>query len=175
MSPRHSLSTCNTLVRRPFGRLTCHLLTGSVGHVQVDLRSRVNDEMRHRGGWSVRRLATEAVKRGARTTNTTLTRWFNEGGPPTANVREAIAAAFDWNHDWPENPPEGSPLPAEAQVTLELVHADIAKLRRELKEHRDAVEAVDGTRRVIEELRKQLERLTREVEAARIARRLPPR
>jgi transcriptional regulator with XRE-family HTH domain len=50
-------------------------------------------------------------------TNTTWSRWENEAGDPSPKLRTAVATAFGWGQDWPENPPP-LPVPTDHGVTL---------------------------------------------------------
>jgi transcriptional regulator with XRE-family HTH domain len=93
-------------------------------------------------------------------TNTTWSRWENDGGVPSPKLRTAVATAFGWGQDWPENPPP-LPVPTDHGVTLPDLDA---KLERIINAQVDArvigrTTAADATLAVTE----ALERLAHEV------------
>jgi transcriptional regulator with XRE-family HTH domain len=61
-------------------------------------------------------------------TNTTWSRWENEAGDPSPKLRTAIATAFGWGQDWPENPPP-LPVPTDHGVTLADIFDGLNALR----------------------------------------------
>lgn len=61
--------------------------------------------------------------------NTTWSR-FMQTGEVTSGIRRAVATAFGWSMDWPENPPPSPVTPVDER---EILAAEIAAMRRELE------------------------------------------
>ena len=108
----------------------------------VDLRRLVRTE-RTRRGLSIRDAATLG-----KISNTT---WggYEAGGNLTPRVRTAVALAFGWMPDWPENPPAPS-LPQETVSQLgeieSLQRAQAVALAEVLDLLRDVVESLNALR-----------------------------
>jgi transcriptional regulator with XRE-family HTH domain len=86
-----------------------------------------------------RALRNVSVRQAARLTevsNTTWSRWENEGGLPTPTMRKAVADAFGWDADWPENPP-----PLERSRHDPDVLEELREIRQMLAEATDEVRA----------------------------------
>lgn len=73
-----------------------------------DLQKRVIEERALRGGMSVREAA---IAGGC--ANTTWQDWENGGRKLGKAMRRAVAQAFSWEPDWPENPPPSRIKPDE--------------------------------------------------------------
>lgn len=102
-----------------------------------DLRELIRRERRQRG-WSMRTAATHAG-----VSNTTWSRVEAGAVPLTPHMVAAIAAAFEWPVDWEINPPVPAvshPMPI-VDSELEL-RAEIERLRAEVTEHNQRVEAM---------------------------------
>ncbi len=84
------------------------------------VRERVTLERTHRA-WSVR----TAASRGG-ISNETWGR-YEKGGKLTPDMRAAIAKAFDWSADWPENPPTLTAPPNGNNDSLN----EVVRLQRE--------------------------------------------
>lgn len=91
----------------------------------MELRKRVAHERMMRGAMSIR----QAAQLGG-TSNQT---WgvFEKTGTVTAAVRSAVAQAFGWNMDWPENPPPVVTLPNDVADEL---RAEVLALRAQVEE-----------------------------------------
>lgn len=102
---------------------------------------------RQRRGLTIRQAAASTD-----ITNTTWSRWENEGGAPSPKMRTAVAQAFGWEPDWPENPP---PLPVPTDHGPGLTDLDV-KLDR----------LIDGQVAVSAAVNSAIARATKEVAAA---------
>lgn len=99
----------------------------AVGRVQV--------ERQLRGSWSIRRAADESGTISNQTWSV-----FETNGIVTAKVRVAVAKAFDWPMDWPENLPPVVNSPDD----LDELRRRVAELERDvgflLKRQKKAVQ-----------------------------------
>lgn len=81
-------------------------------------------------GLSIRQACDAATANGYKVTNTTWSRWEAGTGKLTKGVRSAVAVAFGWANDWPENPPP--PPTAPGQQDLEQQVANLVDMLTEL-------------------------------------------
>jgi transcriptional regulator with XRE-family HTH domain len=84
----------------------------------------------------LRNLSVRAAVRRTQISNTPWSRWENEGGPPSPTMRKAVADAFGWPADWPENPPAVQRSRTDPDV-LEELH----EIRQQLNEMMAGVDA----------------------------------
>jgi transcriptional regulator with XRE-family HTH domain len=115
-----------------------------------NVRQRVARERRLRG-LSVR---SAAVLGGV--SNTTWGRWETSGVDLTDGMRVAVARAFGWGSDWPENPPPETAHPvddrlARIEALLQALRTDIAAgLQRSTEDRattaRNVARLADATR-----------------------------
>jgi hypothetical protein len=103
-----------------------------------ELVARVRAELKLRN-WSTRKAEVES---GGIASATTFGNWFAKGGPPTPKVREALARAFEWPDDWPENPPPLQRSRHDPDVLEEL-----RDIRQQLIEMAAGVDASTAERR----------------------------
>ena len=76
------------------------------------------------------RLRNMSVRQAAAAGGVSNTTWgdYYATGIATPKMREAVARAFDWQLDWPENPP---PLPeAREDQLIKLIAERVAKVDR---------------------------------------------
>lgn len=104
---------------------------------------------RERRGWSIR----EAAARSGLVTNETWGRYEN-GGPLTGKMRRAVAQAFGWDTDWPDQQP-----PIQHEVLTRL--AELEALLREVQQVQLA--AIPGGSAILAELQERVARLERQV------------
>jgi transcriptional regulator with XRE-family HTH domain len=121
---------------------------------------RVSAERRRRG-WSARTAAKQAG-----ISNTTWSE-FEKCGEVTSRIRQAVADAFEWPADWPEQM-----VPTELAAQQQLVAATTAnqqsildkldELLDELRQHRQVVEPDGGVDDVLARLTEAVELVTRQ-------------
>jgi transcriptional regulator with XRE-family HTH domain len=130
----------------------------------MDIRKRVADERRMRG------LSGRAAASLGGIANTTWS-GFEAGGQLTDGVRRAVAKAFDWHMDWPENPPaeftqlDGDVLRRmEEQLRAEIAEGDervdarVRALERSLHDQLGAMVAqLEGLASRLEQARRESE------------------
>jgi transcriptional regulator with XRE-family HTH domain len=81
---------------------------GLEGYEETEMCDEIVDDLllqRVRAERELRNLSVRQAARRTEVSNTTWQRWENEGGPPKPAMRKAVADAFGWDADWPENPP----------------------------------------------------------------------
>jgi hypothetical protein len=89
------------------------------------IRQRVVDE-RRRLGWSVRRAAEQATAAGAQISNT---KWGDyEKGGELGIMRGAVAAAYGWPIDWPEQAPSVEEPPVAMWTAVESLSSVVGTL-----------------------------------------------
>jgi transcriptional regulator with XRE-family HTH domain len=85
------------------------------------LVERVGAELRARG-----LTARQAAVKGGGS-NTTWSAWLQEGGRPGPTLQQAVAKAFGWSTDWPDNPPPF--VTPEQQASIDSLKDEISQLR----------------------------------------------
>jgi transcriptional regulator with XRE-family HTH domain len=95
----------------------------------------------------VRGLSIRQAANGTSVSNTTWNRWERGGGPPPASIRKAVAEAFGWPLDWPENPPPLPVRPTENQTVLE----QLEDMRRKLDAVLDALVSTGALAQAVRE------------------------
>lgn len=99
----------------------------------VDARQRVRAEMDMRG------LSERGTAMRAEISNTTLNKYLVDNRV-TKTIRLGLERAFDWPHDWPENPPPMPEAREDQLLTLVAGLADqVLQLAVELRELREEV------------------------------------